>query len=105
MQQITFSKSGSIPCLCASSPTYNEFLRFTSSTTPVDLFSASMVAEGFFEPHSCTHTCIDGTELRIQRTVCGRGSTEACQLGKKPTRYFHTISPTHRTVFLVVAGG
>ena len=33
--------------MCASSPTCNGFLRFTSGATPADLTTASMVAEPF----------------------------------------------------------
>ena len=46
-----FQSQGWIPCLHASLPVCNRFLRFTSAVTPADLLVASMTAEVF---HSCS---------------------------------------------------
>ena len=43
-----------MPHLCASLPESNRFLKFTSGETPADLLTASMAAESFFDPHTCT---------------------------------------------------
>ena len=42
-----FQSQGGFPCLCASSPVHNGFLRFTSGVTPVDCTEVSMAAEPF----------------------------------------------------------
>ena len=39
------SKPGWIPCMCALSLVYNEFLRFISGATPDNLMTASMAAD------------------------------------------------------------
>ena len=45
------SKSGWIPCLHASSPVFNGFIRFTSGATPADLLTASIAAEPFWSTY------------------------------------------------------
>ena len=45
------SKSGWIPCLHASSPVFNGFIRLTSGATPADLLTASIAAEPFWSTY------------------------------------------------------
>ena len=39
------SKPGWIPCLCAPSPVWDKFIKFTSGATPADLLAASMAVQ------------------------------------------------------------
>ena len=47
-----FQCQGGFPCLHASLPVHNRFLRFIFVVTPAELLAASMAAQPF-DPHTC----------------------------------------------------
>ena len=71
-----FQNQDGSPCLHASLPVCNEFLKFTIAATPADLLVVSMAAEPFFDQNTCTLTSIGGALFRDRAyhclTACGK---------------------------------
>ena len=65
-----FQSQGGFPCLPASLPACNRFLRFTSIVTLADLLVTSMAAEPF-HPRTCIQVLV-GLESRIKRTAASQ---------------------------------
>ena len=57
------SKLGWIPCLCASLPVCNGFLRFTSGVTPADCMEVSMAAKPFQSTY--LQTCLQALVVEV----------------------------------------